>query len=301
MQKQWKLLAVLTLVAWAVYVVFGVRILSAPQSLGGGAVFLLAVVVCAVLLLRPSDYEIEATSAMLVCAGFVMLNHLLTMLGGHPLDWTAPALIALVGLPFALVLIPALSVNYWFMKKPRYEPGLAGVLWSVLLAQVFPLFGLLVVLAFTPTLTAASPSDLASRLMALQFCGIAGGCLVACWELRRRTPSEMRAVFVPTFLRRSSAPDRPCWLVVAACLGVGTAFEASRGEWIVWVAQGAGVLGLYCLVWRIYRWRYVPPEDIVEQLVSSQAARPSIVRVALLLWVLITVCAILAAAIRRFT
>lgn len=299
MRMRWKLLASLTLVAWAIYVAYGVRVLRAPEILGGGAVFLVGVALCAALLLRVSDYEIEALSGMVASGGIVLLNHTLSALREHPLDWPTPVLLTLVGLPIALVLLPAVSLNYWFMKTPRSEPGLAGLLWSVLLVQVFPLFGLLAVLAFTPALTAGSPPDLPPRLAALLFSGVGGGCLVACWELRRRTPSEMRALFVPSRLRRAPAPERPSWLVVVACLGIGTAFEAARGEWLAWVAQGMGVVGLYCLSSRIYRWRFVPPEDTIDHLVSSPVARPSLVRVALLLWALITVCAILAAGIQR--
>lgn len=300
MRRGWGLSAIAALAGWALYVVFGAGPFSLGRSLGGGMVFLVAIPLCAFAgLLRPS-WQREAASLLVSSAGFVALNHLLTLLRHRPLDWPPPATLSLFAVLLVLALLPLLSVNYWVARKPEQEPHLAKVLLSFFLIQVFPVLGVVYALAFLPALKHASPTNFPGFALATLLGGVTGASLLARWLLRRLTGDQIRALLLPSMFRPSPAPDGYAWSVAGVLLVAGTILESLRGEWLAWIMQTLGLLGTFMLVWQTYREVFRPPGGAVPAVDTFRIPLLPVSRLGMWLWLLIVFSAITVAAIQSY-
>jgi hypothetical protein len=291
-------LALLALVVWDLYLLYGLGLLDAVRTLGGATIFLVAVPLFALALLLFPSWEKEAASLLVSCSGFVGLNHVLTYLRRHPVGWPPPILMAALVPPLAAALTPLLSVNYRFARKPEQEPALANTLLSFFLIQIFPAFGFAYSTAFLPALKQVPAADFPAYMITLLFGGLIAGSFLARWLLRRTTGQQIRALLLPSVVREGPPPDHYAWLGVVLLLGVGAGLETHRGEWMVWGAQALGILAMFQLVWRIYREMFTPSGTIVVPIDTFQIPKLSVARVGVSLWVLMSLSAIAVSLIQ---
>jgi len=300
MRRGWSFIALLILATWGLYVFYGLGLSGVGGTLGGGAVFLLTVLVGAIGLLLFPRWEKETASVLISSIGFATLNHGAMYLRHHPVDWPLLAIVSVLALPFGIALVPLLSMNYWITKTSEREPALAEILMKFFVIQLFPVFGWLYAMAFLPAVESVQKADLPLYVIALLFGGVIAGSLLARWFLRRMTGQQIRSLLLQSAIREGSAPDASAWIAAILSLGAGTVLEIFRGEWAFWALQSVGVVAIFQLVWRIHRERFVPTGMAVVPVDTYQIPNLSMIRVGVCLWLLTSLSVIAVVLVRAF-